>query len=364
MIIVDNNESGRFLNDIDASFADLCQKKDSLSFGSIRIENLSVDIQSLKQNLDFYKYLVSHVVITNIICEDYESLVYINSLYDKKSNLHYHLSDDFKCQDRSYIHLDELDKLKVSIPSSYAMWNVPVKDEIATMNYVLLLNGIHRAYSLGNENWTMKRDTLERLKELALQLKSECIDDNSIQKNVVVSNYLQRYVQYVDDIESESLSGVYVIEVEDSKHDIPLHNGYIETVLNHHNGVCAAIANTTMLLLNNPIMHENVHSVFGNFHVWNVVQIGSKYYYVDNTWSISRNKNKMPNALKAIKFTNEYLFFGQRKANELGHHIPESYQPYPVEQHDLGLEVIQQQVRKLHLPASYDEPLAYPSHKK
>ena len=84
------------------------------------------------------------------------------------------------------------------------------------------------------------------------------------------------------------------------------------------------IANTSTLLLNNPQMNMEVESVYGCSHVWNKVLIDGKYYYFDNTWSITRNENMSEEGLIALSFSKKYLCFGQKTATAIGHHDPES----------------------------------------
>ena len=40
------------------------------------------------------------------------------------------------------------------------------------------------------------------------------------------------------------------------------------------------------------------------------VLIDGKYYYFDNTWSITRNENVSEEGLIALSFTKKYLLFG------------------------------------------------------
>ena len=84
------------------------------------------------------------------------------------------------------------------------------------------------------------------------------------------------------------------------------------------------IANLSTLLLNNEVMNVETESVCGSGHVWNKVLIDGKYYYFDNTWSITRNENVSEEGLIALSFTKKYLLFGNNTANSIGHHNPES----------------------------------------
>lgn len=76
--------------------------------------------------------------------------------------------------------------------------------------------------------------------------------------------------------------------------------------------------------MNNPQVDLEVESVYGCSHVWNKVLIDGKYYYFDNTWSITRNENMSEEGLIGLSFTRKYLLFGQKTANAIGHHDPQS----------------------------------------
>ena len=181
---------------------------------------------------------------------------------------------------------------------------------------------------------------------------------DDLQKTLLISNYLQRHVQYVDyGNMSEGLQGIYItdsgsIEVGNNVHS-PL------TVLEQHFGICEGIANATTMLLNNPSFDVNVRSVIGSKHAWNVVQIDGKFYLLDNTWAITRNKSQYEEALKAKTFDSNYFLFGADKANIIGHHVANTVLP-EIESSDYSRDKIllqQQLLSKYYSFDNYDPPV-------
>ena len=146
----------------------------------------------------------------------------------------------------------------------------------------------------------------------------------SKEKVALISDYIQSCTQYIEGYQSDSLVGTFVTPDFPSDFEYRKSSGLVETVLNNNNGICMGIANLSTLLLNNKAMNVETESVYGCSHVWNKVLIDGKYYYFDNTWSITRNENVSEEGLIALSFTKKYLLFGQRTANTIGHHDPQS----------------------------------------
>ena len=124
-------------------------------------------------------------------------------------------------------------------------------------------------------------------------------------------------------------------------------------------GVCEGIGKATSILLNNPEININANCVRSSSHLWNIVQIDGVWYYVDNTWAITRNPNQYEDALKAKEFTSQYLLFGTDMANNMGHHVPIDYSPL-ISTTDYDDNRISTSVKKLvrkHRFTNYDEPV-------
>lgn len=106
------------------------------------------------------------------------------------------------------------------------------------------------------------KHTLEKLKEIIESINSKYLSD--LDKCILVSNYIQSKVQYVEEGFKSYVDRVYIIEAleEVTREKV----GSVETVINENYGLYMAIANLKTLLLNNPIMNVNTRSVYGYSH--------------------------------------------------------------------------------------------------
>lgn len=318
---------------------DYVGKSDDFIKSSIFLSIL-VSYDSLINNFDLLRKIISIKNINQINCLDYESAIFLEENLD--ANIDLALVDDYQNKDRSYIDTTRFVKHKFSIPLSYFMWGVNFDDSCNICCF--RFNSSDNMGSL-NGNKILHRDILLKLKEIIQSIDSKEL--SVLDRCILVSNYLQSKVQYVEDgLKSHAADGVYVIEAPDeevSREKV----GSIESVINENYGLCMAIANTTTLLLNNPIMNVNVRSLFGDSHVWNVITIDGKQYYIDNTWAITRNKNRVEQALKATSFSDEYLLFGTSTSSVIGYHNSSCYCIGAVEQDDYSREDIEKRVKVL-----------------
>lgn len=306
-----------------------------------------VNYTVLLNNLDLLKKIISTLRIGQINCLDYESAIFLeNNLED---NIDLALVDDYQNKDRSYIDTTKFVKHNFYVPLSYFMWGIKFKNScnIRCLRY----KEYDTMTSINGDN-LLYRDTLEKLKEIIQSVDSEELSD--LDKCILVSNYLQSKVQYVEGGLKSHADKVYIIEA-DEEEVTSKKVGSIESVINENYGLCMAIANTTTLLLNNPIMNVNVRSLYGDSHVWNIVTIDGKQYYVDNTWAITRNKNRVEEALKAASFCDDYLLFGTATSNVLGHHNSLCYYIGEIEQEDYSREDIKEHVRVLSKTYSFTD---------
>lgn len=144
---------------------------------------------------------------------------------------------------------------------------------------------------------------LKKIEELSKKYPKSDTD-----KVLLVSDYIQSQTQYIDGYESVSSQETFITPDFPKSDEYGKKSGLVETIINNNNGVCMGIANASTLLLNNPQMDVEVESVYGSSHVWNKVLIDGKYYYFDNTWSITRNENLSAEGLIALSFTRKYLY--------------------------------------------------------
>lgn len=337
-------------------FSELFDKtEDELEYNghkTVYIDN----IDELINNFDFFKKLLSHGYY-GAYSKDYKVLEYIEKNTDRQLELH--LIDDFENKDRSYIDVDSFEKSKIRIPIAYALW-VDSKNDLL-INQYLSSDNLFPSSQSGTEK--IELDDLKRIREEVYKLNEKCKNLDDIERIIIVSDYLQNRVQFIDHNNvSVSSSGTYITKGRIVTNDDV---GNIANVIFNRFGVCRGIASANTVLLNNPQMNVNIRNVSGDGHVWNVAKIGNKYYYIDNTWNITRNISRYPGSLKAKDFSSEYLLFGERKASEIGHHIADSVIP-SVEEDDYNRKMLDNKVKRLQYTAkynNYDKP-AYESYKK
>ena len=318
---------------------------------NIYIENY----KELIENYDFFEKLIDNGYM--IYSKDYNVLKYIHDNCDKELELA--LLDDFENKDRSYIDMDSFSKSPLIIPLSYALWVNTDKDlhNHQTMNFGNLVPSSQPGVS------PIKIDDLKRIKEEVYKLGEKCKDLDDVEKTILVSDFLQDRVQYIEENNiSHAKDGIYITS---GRTITPKDTGYIPNILFNGFGVCKGISSATTILLNNPILNVNVRNARNSMHIWNIVKIDDKYYYVDNTWNITRNPDRYDESLKAKSFSSEYLLFGENRAKEIGHHIPDFSSPV-IEQDDYDRDLLNKKVKKLQYIVKYTdyEKPRYESHKK
>lgn len=305
-----------------------------------------VDYDTLINNFDLLKKIIKFTKIKQINCIDYESALFLEE--NLEGDLPIALVDDYENKDRSYIDTTKFSKHRFYIPLTYFMWNVKFKDYCNV--YCLRLNDFDTMVSLNGDK-VLYKDILIKVREILTQIDNENLTD--IDKCILVSNYLQSKVQYIEDGYESHADKIYIIEANEQ--DVTKEKvGSLNSVINENYGLCIAIANATTLLLNNPILNVNTRSVYGNSHVWNLVTLNNKKYYIDNTWSITRNKNRVEGALKATSFSDEYLLFGEETANAIGHHNCFCHLNGVLEKEDYNKEEIKNRIKQLSNQCEFD----------
>ena len=256
--------------------------------------------------------------------KDFESAIFIDRILKNRINNKVFLLDDSLRRDRGYVDLTILNNLNLTIPLNYLMWGVKFNGSINT--YCFLINNPQSNYfnptSINGNNNLSYKDYVSIVKKIDELSKINPISDKD--KVALISDYIQSKTQYIDGYESVSSRGIFITPDFPDWNEYRKKSGLVETVINNNNGVCMGISNASTLLLNNPQMNMEVESVYGSSHAWNKVLIDGKYYYFDNTWSITRNENTCENGLIALSFSKKFLCFGQKTATAIGHHIPQS----------------------------------------
>lgn len=283
----------------------------------ISIDDLSASMDKLIDFLDRDKAI-------QLKFKDFESVKFIDKILKKRIINKTFLIDDSLRKDREYIDLTILKNINLTIPLNYLMWGVKFNDSIET--YCFFINNTQSNYlnptSINGNEKLSYDDYVSISRKIEKLSKFNCKSDK--EKVALISDYIQSQTQFIYGYESESSKGTFITPDFPEYIEYRKKSGLVETVINDNNGVCMGIANTSTLLLNNPQIDVEVESVYGCSHVWNKVLIDGKYYYFDNTWSITRNENMSEEGLIALSFTKKYLLFGQKTANAIGHHDPET----------------------------------------
>lgn len=282
------------------------------------------DFDFLKENFDLFELLISLKKFDKFYARDYEILKFIEDNLNDYVDVILSLIDDYENKDRSYLNLKEFEKTKIEVPLNHLFWNAFV-NEVQAISFFTNPLTLNPYNSNGYKEITI--DNLKKIKEFINELASKYANFSDLEKTILVSNYLQNKVQFIagNNI-SESVSGTYIT---DSKgRDISfLEVSTPECVLFNNYGICNGIALATEVLLNNDKMKVNVRTISGLGHAWNVIKINGKYYYIDNTWNITRNSNRYEESLKAKSFGDDYLLFANDDYDNIISHIPLSFSP-------------------------------------
>ena len=254
-------------------------------------DHIAVDYDTLVDNFDLLKHILEITKKGSISCYDYESALLLESILPSKISLD--LVDDYRNKDRSYIDTSMFENHPFSMPLSYVMWNPHFKEKCDIRCF---RNAQSDAMTSLNGNTSISKDTIKKLYEIVNELN---VGEDDLEKILLVSNYIQSKIQYVECGKTVLSDGTYVplAPLKLITREIV---SSIENIINKYYGLCMGIANTTTLLLNNPIMNVNVRSLYGCEHAWNLVKTNDTLYYVDNTWSITLNPSRLPSALKAL----------------------------------------------------------------
>lgn len=283
----------------------------------ISINDLSTSMDKLIELLEQHKEI-------QLKFKDFESVIFIDRILNGRIINKTFLMDDSLRKDRGYIDLTSLKNINLIIPLNYLMWGVKFNNSVETYCFLIKnpqLNYFNPTSLNGNERLSYDDYVciVRKIEEL-----SKINPKSDEEKVALISDYIQSCTQYIEGFESLSSQGTFITPDFPKYDEYRKKSGLIETVINNSNGVCMGIANASTLLLNNPQIDVETESVYGCSHVWNKVLIDGKYYYFDNTWSITRNENISEEGLIALSFTRRYLFFGQKSANAIGHHVPQS----------------------------------------
>ena len=348
-------------------------KEDELERYSI---NLVLTIKDIKNNEDlFLQYIVKKGI--EIYCKDYESALLVNELVNKGIIKPYeiYLMDDQEQKDRSYIDATVFQNVKLRVPNTYAMWGVKFDDKLWVYQYQL-----QNYLSSDTFSGYYDHETLNEVKRIALMISEfpEVLTD--VEKIVLVSNYLQKYCQFIEGKESHVGNDIYVLDDAQDENSVNPENvtqyvlGDPKTALFNNFGLCRTFADATTLLLNNPFLRIKTRNVRSEYpdaaHAWNIVELNGKTYQLDNSRAISRGKYRLPDALKTAGFDYEYVLYGQAYSDEIGHEKmnDRTYLSLPLSIESFDRKYIEAAVEHLKdtdmVNFNYGDKVFYPSHKK
>lgn len=298
-------------NSANLFFYDSINLKDILNYTDDEIYDkvfvLYADYETVVNNFDFFLRVVRIMMINGyntINVDSYETVKFINDNLKDKMDIVLNVLDDYETKDRSEIIEAEIDKCKFTIPLSYIMWGI----DFDNLMYVNVTSYHNNALNY-NGNTSISLDTLKRVKDIIGYLKS-LGRFSDLQIIILVSNYLQKNTEYL--AENVDTYGEYIAKVDNPVEGLEDEVGLIETVLFKKYGLCTGIANSTTILLNNPAFKIDTRTIFNKGHALNITKYNGEYYFLDNTWNITRSKQEFEKAIKPVKFNSKYILYGKR----------------------------------------------------
>lgn len=260
------------------------------------------------------------------------------------------LLNDYEMKDRSNVDFKNTNYSNVYVPFDYIMY-IPGNEKINGYTCTENIREEGRFFGANaslNLNFTVRADVYKILDEILGNLPVDKLDD--IDKSVLVSNWLQKRMQFVEGKVSHAAGKKYICDVFKGRDKDA---SDIETAIKEKHGICAAFARLSCALLNNPRMNCKCNMVYSKEggHDYFVQETDGKLYVVDNTWNITRNSDRFEGALKAKSFSYEYLLVGEDKMNENPKtrkaHTPYGFLSYRIESTGIPRERIEASVEKL-----------------
>ena len=271
---------------------------------------------------DFNELIKSGLIPKEISTEDIEVIDYLDSL---GLNIEGYLLDDGLNRDRSYIDYDKYQHIRLFLPFNYVMWNIPSKKDFWVYGSVFQSGSAILGARYANEGEKVSQAALVESQRVS-SLIATIPNLSDLEKTLIVSNYLQRYTQYVDGNVTKTVDGrIFSNELgEEELQQL----GYVESVLLKGYGLCVAIASASVLLLNNPILKVDVRRAGNLEHAWNYVKIAGKGYYMDNSRSITRSYTNYDYFLKNRCWEKRYFLVGRSRT--IARDYANTYESYDI----------------------------------
>ncbi len=299
-----------------------------------------------------------HLDSLTFCSDDFNVGIYMSELVkDMRVTKEFHLLDDFQNRDRSYINGKKLvgSTRFRSMPNSYIQWGKTKR----SLNYGYTYIGnvaVSQTEPADSSDFSPSDRALDEIDKIISEFLT-IPNLTFVDKVVLVSNYLQANIQFVEGRISHTAVGDYVCEdySEAKYHGV----NSVDNVIFDKIGKCNCIARTMMLMLNNPKMNVNCRIADCTEHAYCSVYDDSTQdlYVTDPTWCITHNSNRFPGTLKASSFSDEFILIGQDKLSTLEYHNTSNFLPNQFAKKSLNRETIRQSVEKL---KSYGIQFHYP----
>lgn len=156
--------------------------------------------------------------------------------------------------------------------------------------------------SLNYAVYNTLRPTAQRIAD-----RIRTLDLSELETIIWIDNWMQQNIQYIKNRETNGPGGdndVYICEDITKQAIVP-------DVLLHHYGVCEDIAVSVATIAS--LLDIDCAVMQGGAHAWNLITLDGKAYVLDSTRNITRNPNRMANALKATKYTSRFTLVGDGK---------------------------------------------------
>lgn len=345
----------RMIYEYDYSYKDILEKNINIK----DINSILISKEDLSLNFDLFKELINQKNEIKIKFYDYECVKYVDKILTEPINNECILVHDGLLINRDYIDLTKLNNIDLTIPLNYLMLGIKFNDMVKVYSFKFYNDKLDfNNYVSKNGN---KEISFENYKIILNKIKELSKYNIKEAKELVmfISDYIQSRTQYIYSKESEGSKGIYVTPDFPEYDKYRLKSGLVETVLNNQNGLCIGISNLSTLLLNNDEFRLPVETNYGSAHAWNSIIIDGKRYYFDNTWSITRSKYIHDDALITTKFNDEYLLFGSKMSEKIGHHTLESVHFYEAKDDENNLELPDYESKFI-----YQKKPVYKSYKK
>lgn len=270
----------------------------------------------------------------------------------------FNLLNDLEIKNRQGIDFSTLNYDEVTVPFDYLMHGIS-QEKINKYNLINFKRGNIVTVDFNQQkNYPELVEKINHITDEILEgLPVEKLND--IDKSVLVSNWIQKHIQFIEGKVSNVGNKKFICEnltENEDKEDIM-------TVITKKYGVCNGIAKLSAALLNSPKMNCVCNIAYSPGHAYCTQNIDGELCIIDNTWCITRNPNHIDGSLKAGSFSDEYLLIGEDKVNEnentLFYHTRIGIYKGAISKKGIPRERIKQSVEKLKtlgVEFSYTEP--------